>query len=209
MSEEAVEPQVIDEILDEAPQEPIQEAIAEPDVQEEKKTMVPLTALQKEREKRKEAELQAQWERQERMRLQTQEKPPEEDNSRYESATKEDIELSQQRALKAFEEKMWMKQNPDKVQQLEELLPTFLKQRPHLARAIEDAPNRYEEAYILMEALSPKQQTELKKAVKPKAEAPNSPGSVPKAAVLNDAVDVMNMSDQEFAAWRRSKQKRR
>jgi hypothetical protein len=206
MNEEAVEPQVMDEILDEAP-EPIQEEVAE--VQEEPKTMVPLSALQKERDKRKEAELQAQWERQERERMLAQKAPVEEDNSRYESATKEDVELSQARALKAFEERLWMKQNPEKVEELNELLPTFLKQRPHLARAIEDAPNRYEEAYLLMNALSPKQQTELKKAVKPKAEAPNSPGSVPKSAVLNDAVDVMNMSDKEFAEWRASKKRRR
>lgn len=210
MNEEAVEPQIMDEMIDQVEEqapEPVQE-VAEPEQQAEK-TMVPLSALQKERDKRKEAELQAQWERQERMRSQTPVEPQEEDNSRYESATKEDIELSQARAMKAFEERLWMKQNPDKVEKLNELLPTLLKQRPHLARAIEDAPNRYEEAYILMEALTPKQQVELKKATKPKAEAPNSPGSVPKAAAMNEGVDVMSMSDKEFAEYRASKRRRR
>ena len=207
MNEEAVEPQ-IDDILDQAP-EPVQEDVAEPEQQAESKTMVPLTALQKEREKRKEAELQAQWERQERVRMQTQEKPPEEDNSRFESATKEDVELSQQRALKAFEEKMWMKANPDKVERLNELLPTLLKQRPHLVRAIEDAPNRYEEAYTLMDALTPKQQQQIKTAAAPKKEAPNAPTGVPKAAAMNQAVDVMSMNDSEFLAWRKEQRRRR
>ena len=58
-----------------------------------------------------------------------------------------------------------------------------------------------------MEALTPKQQAQLK-APQVRKEAPNAPGGVPKSAALNAAVDVMTMSDTEFAAWRQSKKRR-
>ncbi len=84
-----------------------------------------------------------------------------------------------------------------------------MKQRPNLASAIDQATNRYEEAYTLMEALTPKQQQQLKQSTQPKKEAPNAPGGVPKAAAMNEAVDIMSMSDAEFSTWRQSKKKRR
>ncbi len=165
-------------------------------------------ALQKLREKKKELELELQWERQRNAQTAIQ-KPPEEDNSRFESATKEDLRSSQEEALRAMEERFWVKQNPEKYEEVNEHLAQFLKQRPNLAAAINQASNRYEEAYTLMKALSPKQQKELKAAPAPRKEAPNAPTSVPKAAAMNDAVDVMNMSEADFAAWRSSKRKRR
>lgn len=206
MNEDAVDPQVepIEQIMEEAP--------ASPDTQEdasneEHKTMVPLSALQKLREKKKELELQLQWERQ--RNAEKHQEPPQEDNSRYESATKEDLRSSQEEAVRLIEEKMWIKQNPEKYEKVNEYLPTFLKQRPNLASAINLASNRYEEAYTLMEALTPKQQQQLKKETAPKKEAPNSPTGVPKAAAMNDNIDVMNMTDAEFSAWRKSKARRR
>ncbi len=211
MDEEAVEPQAepIEQIMEEAQ--------AEAEVQTEeshedrpKKTMVPLSALQKEREKKRELELELQWERQNTARqAAAAQKPPEDDNSRFESATREDVKLSQEAAVQIIEEKLWIKQNPEKYEKVNQYLPQFLKQRPNLASAISQASNRYEEAYTLMEALTPKQQAQLAKPAQPKKEAPNAPGSVPKAAMLNEAVDVMSMSDTEFAAWRQSKKKRR
>lgn len=212
MDEEAVEPQaeLIEQVMDEAQ--------ADVDVQEGNdqaerpdKTMVPLSALQKLREKKKELELELQWERQRNAQAQAQApKPPEDDNSRYESATREDLSRSRDETVRDIEERLWVRQNPEKKQKIDEYLPTFLKQRPNLALAINQAPNRYEEAYTLMEALTPKQQTQLKKdSSPPKKEAPNAPGGVPKAAALNEVADVMNMSDAEFYAWRQSKKKRR
>lgn len=214
MNEEAVEPQAepIEQMIEQAQAEPI---VQEDNEQAEKpeKTMVPLSVAQKLREKKKELELELQWERQERQRLQAQSVPhkaPEEDNSRYESATKEDLSRSQEEAIRAIEERLWIKNNPEKYERINEYLPTFLKQRPNLALAINQSANRYEEAYTLMDALTPKQQQQLKKDVAPpKKEAPNAPGGVPKAAALNEAVDVMTMSDAEFAAWRQAKKKRR
>jgi hypothetical protein len=164
------------------------------------------------RDKKREIELELQWEKQERMRLQQQpqaQKPPEEDNSRFESATREELRNSQEEAVRIIEERLWIKQNPEKYERVKDQLPQFLKQRPNLVSAINQATNRYEEAHTLMDALTPKQQQQLVKAATPKKEAPNAPGGVPKAAALNDAVDVMSMTDSEFAAWRNAKKRKR
>lgn len=211
MNEEAVEPQAepIEQIMDQHEADSVQEGNEQAERPEKK--MVPLSALQKLREKKKELELELQWERQRNAQQMQPPKPPEEDNSRYESATREDLSRSQEEAIRLIEEKLWVKQNPETYELINEQLPTFLKQRPNLALAINQSANRYEEAYTLMTALSPKQQQQLSKEATPipKKEAPNAPGGVPKAAALNEAVDIMNMSDKEFAEWRASKRKRR
>lgn len=218
MDEEAVEPQAepIEQIMDQHEADiNTQEGNEQYDhVERHEKTMVPLSALQKARDKKRELELELQWERQERQRLMQSHqpsKPAEEDNSRYESATREDLSRSQEEAIRVIEERLWIKQNPEKFEMINEQLPTFLKQRPNLTLAINQSANRYEEAYTLMTALTPKQQNQLRKDATPmpKKEAPNAPGGVPKAAALNEAVDVMSMSDKEFAEWRASKRKRR
>jgi hypothetical protein len=169
---------------------------------------VPLSALQKERKKRQELEQELQWERQRAMQMAKPE-PVEEDSSRYESATREDLSKAQMEAVRIVEEKLWIKQNPEKYEKVNEYLPDFLKQRPNLASAIGAASNRYEEAFTLMEALTPKQQSQLKAAPQKRPAAPNAPNSVPKAAALNEAVDVMGMSDAEFTKWRQSQKRRR
>lgn len=211
---EAVEPQAepIEQIMDQAVDADTNAQEGNDQVEKPEKTMIPLSVAQKLREKKKELELELQWERQERQRLlqaQSAAKPQEEDNSRYESATREDLSRSQEEAIRVIEERMWIKNNPEKYEIVNDQLPQFLKQRPNLASAINLASNRYEEAYVLMNALTPKQKQQLSKEVIPKKEAPNAPGGVPKAAVLNEAVDVMGMNDTEFAAWRTSKKRRR
>lgn len=211
-NEEAVEPlaEPIEQIMD---QHEADSTSQEGNDQAERpeKTMVPLSALQKVREKKRELELELQWERQRNaQQVQVSQKPPEEDNSRFESATREDLSRSQDEAIRVIEERLWIKQNPEKYERINEYLPTFLKQRPNLALAINQSANRYEEAYTLMDALTPKQQQQLRKeAAPPKKEAPNAPGGVPKAAALNEAVDVMSMTDSQFAAWRQAQKKRR
>jgi len=111
--------------------------------------------------------------------------------------------------LSTSQQKKWIKDNPEKYEKINEYLPQFLKQRPNLASAINSASNRYEEAYELMDKLTPKQQQQFKAPAVPKKEAPGSPSGIPKAAALNQAVDVMGMNDTEFAAWRNSQKKRR
>lgn len=182
-----------------------QDVAHEPPIEKEpEETKVPLAALQKERKKRQELEMQIEWERQQRANAQV---PQEEDNNRYESATKEDLGKVQQEAVRIVEEKIWVKNNPEKFEKINENLAEFLKQRPHLAYAINMSTNRYEEAWALMDALTPKQQQQLK-TTSVKKDAPNAPTSVPKAAALNQTVDVMNMSDQEFMAWRKVQKRR-
>lgn len=210
--EDAVEPQTAEPIEQIMDQHEADANVQEGDDQGEKaheKTMVPLSALQKLREKKKELELELQWERQRNAQAQAAPKPIEEDNSRYESATREDLSRSQEEIVRIVDERRWIKENPEKFEKVQEFLPQFLKQRPNLASAINLASNRYEEAYELMDKLTPKQQQQLAKPQVPKKEAPNAPGGVPKGAALNEAVDIMSMSDSEFAAWRSSQKKRR
>ncbi len=202
--EVTVEPQ--DEVIEQIEQEVVSEEAIEADVPESK-THVPLSALQKERKKRQELEMELQIERRRQQQAQT--PPPEEDNSKYESATRADLSQAQNESIRIIEERLWIKQNPEKFEKVNEYLPQFLKQRPNLAMAINSAGNRYEEAYTLMEALTPKQQQSLKKPVSAPKDSPGSPTSVPKVVAMNQAVDVMSMTDSEFTAWRASQKKRR
>jgi hypothetical protein len=208
MDEETVNPQenVVEEQL-EAVADAAQNAVEEAQVAQEEPQKVPLSALQKERKRRQELEQELQWERRRQQQL-APPPPVEEDNSKYESATREDLSRAQEEAIRVIEERIWIKNNPEKYEKVNEYLPQFLKQRPNLASAINSATNRYEEAYTLMDALTPKQQQALKPTVA-KKEAPGAPTSVPKAAALNQAVDVMSMSDSEFVAWRNTQKKRR
>jgi len=216
--EEVITPQEVNQAADVAVAEQVVESMqedgaemAQESSQEREEKQVPLSALQKERKKRQDLELQIEWERQQRQQSYQPQQPQEEDLSRYESATKEDLNRVQHEAIRVVEEKMWVRSNPEKYERLNEQLPEFLKQRPHLAQAINASPNRYEEAYLLMDALSPREQKQLKVATQaaPKREAPNAPTSIPKAAGINQTVDVMQMSDDEFRAWRSSKKRAR
>lgn len=214
--EEAVEPQAeqpIDQIMDEVQDAPPVDQEDNSQAEMPEKTMVPLSVAQKLRETKKELELQLQWERQERLRLmETRQAPaelPVEDNSRYESATKEDLMVNQRQIVRYVEENQWIKNNPEKAEFVDQNLLNFLKQRPNLTSAVNGATNRYEEAYTLMEALSPKQKQQLARPQTVKKEAPNAPGGVPKAAAMDAQVDIMNMDDKEFQAWRASKRTRR
>lgn len=212
MDEENVAPQEpIEQIIDQVETDSNDQSVDVVEHEEKKhaKTMIPLSVAQKLREQKKELELELQWERQRNAQAQqSSQQPKEEDNSRYESATKEDLNNSQNEAIRVIEERLWIKQNPEKYEKINEYLPQFLKQRPNLASAINSASNRYEEAFVLMEALSPKQQQQLRAAPTQKKDAPGAPTNAPKAAALNQSVDVMTMSDSEFDAWRQSKRRR-
>lgn len=197
--EEVVSPQEIandvvqDMVADQEPQ--AQEQHVEHD--EER---VPLNKYIKERRRRQELEQELAMARQ---------RPQEDDTSQYETVSKRDLSMTQNEIIRVVEERQWIKNNPEKHDRLTQHLEEFLKQRPHLAEAIKHAPNRWEEAYTLMEALTPRQQMTAFKKEQPKKQAPNAPTTVPKAAGINEAVDVMNMSDAEFSAWRAAKKRAR
>jgi DNA repair exonuclease SbcCD ATPase subunit len=198
MEEEAVQPQV--EVQDQS-SEPIHEDNSQENIEQEIR-QVPLATYLKERRENKDlkAEIRS---------LREQKNSQEEDESRYESVTKEDLGNSQEKIIKTVEERRWIKENPERYEKVMENLEEFLKKRPNLASAIKEAPNSYEEAWELMNALSPRQQQSLFKGAAPKKEAPGSPSGVPKAASINEAVDVMQMTDSEYRKWRDSKKKRR
>lgn len=197
-----VDESVVDQILEQAePQDQGQET-------ESREERVPLSALQKERRKRQEAEQELKVYRDHQLN-QVKAKPVEEDESKFESATKADLGKSKEEIIRAVEERNWIKQNPERYEEVNEKLAAFLKQRPNLASAIDGASNRFEEAWELMDKLSPKQKASLLKPAAVKKDTPGSPSGLPKAAALNQAVDVMSMSESEFAAYREAKRKRR
>ena len=194
-----VQNEVVDEVVEQAIEQvqPEDQDSEQEQVQEER---VPLSALQRERRKRQETERELQWHK-EQMMAKKAELPSEPDESLYESATKQDLGNVRKQVIREVYENAWIKSNPEK-------LTEFLKQRPNLASAIEGAQNRYEEAWELMDKLSPKQKIALKSA-QARRDSPGNPAGIPKAAALNQSVDVMKMSDSEFNAWRQSQRKHR
>lgn len=207
MEEEVVSPQEEQEVIEQVV-EGMQE-VSDQHEQESKEVeekQVPLSALQKMRKRAQEAEMRA--EILEKYQQQPKQQEPEEDLRRYESATIADLERVQEQSVRMAEERFWIRQNQERYEYVNENLDKFLKQRPNLAHAINSASNRYEEAWTLMEALSPKQKKQMVAPSPVKKEAPNSPSGVPKAAAMNQAVDLMSMSDKEFAEWRASQKRR-
>ncbi len=195
--EEVVSPQEIaQDVVQDMQADQHEPAPAQEMVEQEER--VPLSKYIKERRRRQELEQEIALARQ---------KPKEDDSSMYETASKHDLNMTQQEIIRVVEERQWIKNNPEKHDRLTQNLEEFLRQRPHLAEAIKHAPNRWEEAYTLMEALTPRQAPIKKEQMK--KQAPNAPTTVPKGASVNEAVDVMNMSDAEYQAWRASKKKRR
>ena len=223
MSDTVSEQEVVEQVQ-EVVQENTQEApVSDTEVldntegqEEAREQNVPLAALQKERRKRQDAE-QRNLEKDQELRMfrehqlkQMQEaKPQEEDESQYEPITKAEQAKREEALIRNIEEKSWIRQNPEKAEVINEKLANFLTKRPNLAAAIEASSNRYEEAWDLMDKLTPKQKAALASPQTIKREAPNSPSGVPKAAAINQAVGVMSMSDSEYVEWRNSKRSRR
>lgn len=181
----------------------VQETAQESQEVEEQQTQVPLSALQKERRKRQEAEEKARLWEEHQARASQQES----EEDQYEPITKAQAKEDKREILRSVREETWKEKFPDRAAEVDAKLDEFLKTKPHLALAIKAAPNRYEEAWELMDKLTPKQKAALKETAAPKREAPGSPSGIPKAAGINQAVDVMNMTDAEFSKWRASKRR--
>jgi hypothetical protein len=210
---ETVQEQVQEEVQENIQEAPVNETQALNNAEEKEEVQqeqnVPLSALQKERRKRQDAEQELKVYREHQLKQMQEPQAQEEDDSQYEPVTKAELKKHSVQMVRDVEEKAWIRQNPEKAEVVIEKLTNFLKQRPNLATAIELAPNRYEEAWELMDKLSPRQKQALQNTQVTKKVSPNSPSGLPKAAAMNQAVDVMNMSDSEFAAWRSSKRSRR
>jgi len=185
--EDQFEVAVAESPQDEAPQE---------------ETQVPLSALKSERRKRQEMELEIKWMKEQQKANQA---PPQEpDESQYESVTRGDLGKTESEILRKVEERHWIRNNPEKYESINNLLPEFLKRRPNLASAIQSSTNRYEEAWELMDKLSPREQKKLKEPVI-KKQTPGSPLGVPKAASLDQTEDLWSMSDADFSKWKASR----
>jgi len=210
MSAETVPAENIErEIPDVAPEPQAQEQHAETQAAPPQEEHVPLSALQKERRKRQESERELQWFKEQQMRQMQAQQPAEEPEEDQAPVSRKELVNVERRAVQKVLETTWIAQNPEKANDINDKLSEFLKQRPHLARAIEDAPNRYEEAWTLMDALTPKQKAALRPAPLVKKDAPGNPAALPKAHGINQNADVMAMDDKEFNAWRQSQRKRR
>lgn len=185
--------------------------------EEQKEEQIPLRVLQKERKKRQEAEMRAQWveERLNQLTKQIdkgQAQAQAEDETNYEAVTKGDLkqysQTERQEIIRTIKEEDWAKQYPEKVELVNEKLPELLKQKPQLSYAIINSTNRYEEAWDQLMGHGKIEQpkpAEKKRA----AEAPGSPASMPKSAGVNQAMNLMDMSDAEFNKWRSTKRRRR
>jgi len=207
MSQDTVNPQEdAVEVMDNV----VEQAVESQPVEEQQESTVPLHALQKERRKRQEIEIENRLLREQQSRQSA--PAPVEDDSQYESVTKADLKAQsaqQQRdIIRQVEENRWIKEHPELYEQVTDMLPEFLKRRPNLAHAIDGAVNRYEEAFELMDKLTPKEQARLKVAPVKKS-TPGSPVGTPKAAALAETADVMSMNDAEFARWRQSRKRAR
>lgn len=204
--------QVVEEAQENAEQQE-QESNHEQESHEEDKK-VPLSALQKERRKRQELEIRAQIleEQAQRQANQYQNVQQQDEEDDYDSVTKaeykRDRNLTKQEIIREVQESSWREQNPDKYEIVNEKLELFLKKRPNLAYAIASSTNRYKEAWDLMNALE-NRPTKKVAPREPVKQAPGNPTAVPKAAGINQTMDIMRMSDQEFREWRQTQRRRR
>lgn len=199
--------EAVEETTETVEQPEAQEDTSQEAPQESAPKQIPLEALQKERRKRQEAEQRLKWYEELHSKKEASQKPQEPEDL-DEPVTKGELKNWQTQTVRASLENSWIKENPDKAQEVNENLQELLTRKPHLAKAIEAAENRYEEAWVLMNALSPKEKASIQSAPV-KKEAPRSPANAPKAAGINQTVDVMQMSDSEFRKWRAEKRKAR
>ncbi len=195
-------------------QEPVQEEQAQTEhveVEQKVEEQVPLKALKKERKKRQEAELKNQW-NEERIQQLLSKEPPKEDTSNFEAVTKGELkDYSQNERLeiiRTVKEENWMEENPDKSEVIDEKLEDLLKEKPHLSYAILHSKNRYKEAWDQLMGHDKINAPRVKQE-KRENKAPGSPANMPKSAGVNQAVDIMKLSDSEFNEWRSTQRKRR
>jgi hypothetical protein len=181
-------------------------------VEKKEETTVPLSALQKERKKRQEAEYRAQWLEEQTQKAQKPQELPEDDDTLYEAVTKKELaeygDSSKAQIVRTIREEDWASNNPDKLEVVNEKLTELLKQKPHLAYAIQSATNRYSEAWDQLVGHG-KVATKAKPEQKAKVQAPLSPAQVPKSAGVNQAMNLSDMTDEQYNQWRMEKRRKR
>ncbi len=170
---------------------------------------VPLEALEAERRKRQELELQIRS---------MQEKPLEADEDDEEFMTKAEFKRRLKEATfgnkREVLEESFCTAHPEAIEQINKHLETIIKRKPWLAQTIDSAPNRYARAYEIIQDYMPKDQTtSADKFRSPKAEAkkiiensqkPGSPTTIAKSAQNSNADYLRSIAGKpEFREYRR------
>lgn len=172
---------------------------------------VPLSALQKERKRRKESDQRIALLESQLLQLQQANTPKKEDDSDWEGVTKGELknhsEVQNFMIMRSIKESDWLENNKDKLEIINEKLPELLKQKPHLKNAVGDALNRYQEAWE--QIMGHSKLKEPKERVQKQNNAPGSPANLPKSAGVNQGFNVMEMTDAEFNEWRAKQRKKR
>jgi len=198
-------------------QEVTQEEANIPEVQQEEEVQqVPLKTLQKERRKRQDLEAKTKLLEEQMTKLMTQgRQEPVDDSARYETVTRGDLDnqrsVDKAEIIRTVREEEWKEKNTQHAAYIDEHLQDLLDEKPHLAYAISNSKNRYQEAWDQLRGhgkLPVTREEEKREPIK-RAVAPNSPANVSKSAGVSQTVDVMNMNDREFAEWRSKQIKRR
>ena len=179
---------------------------------------VPLEALEKERKKRQEAEVQARLYEELVKRAQEEKKAPAEDSE-------DDEELVNRKDLKQFHQRLTQEEfaaikrevaeetfkesRPEAVKMVNDHLKDILEKKPWLADSIQNAPNRYARAYEIVQDYMPqvKQATsksqEAKKIIE-NASKPGSPAAAGKPQNLSGADYLKSIGGtKEFSEYRK------
>jgi len=180
---------------------------------ESRNESVPLKTFIKQKKRGQELEAQNRMLQEQMAQLMNQrQQAPQEDDSRYETLTKGDYDsqrnIDKEEIKRDVREEEWKERNAREAIYVDEHLQELLEEKPHLAYAIANSKNRYQEAWDQLKGHGKVQTAEKREPVK-EIEAPASPASRPKSAGVNQTIDVMGMTDKEFNEWRRKQIKRR
>jgi len=179
---------------------------------------VPLEALEKERKKRQEAEVQVRLYEELAKRAKEAQAAPEEN-------PEDDEELVNRGDLRQFHKKLtsqefqaikrevaeetFKESRPEAIQLVNSHLKEILEKKPWLADSIENAPNRYARAYEIVQDYMPQviakntKSSEAKKIVE-NASKPGSPAAAGKSQNLNSADYLRSIAGtKEFGEYRK------
>lgn len=154
----------------EVPDSEEQETVQQDQVQTPEPRQVPLEALEAERRKRQDLELQI------RSMQQATSKPVEdEDEDEEEFITKAELKRRLKEATfgnkREFLEEAFCSSNTAAVELINKHLEEIINRKPWLAQTIESAPNRYARAYEIVQDYMPKEVAPARKFSSPQAEA--------------------------------------
>jgi len=162
-----------------------QEVQPEVEVQEEQQReqerQVPLSALEAERRKRQEVEAQARLYEQ---YLAQQQQPQTQEEDGDDLVTKKEyrqtVEQDLNKAKREILEEAFVQGNPSAYQQVNDYLPELIKQKPWVKDVVENAPNRGQRAWELInDVYMPQQQAKQQKSQEAQRSVENTqkPGS--------------------------------